>query len=83
MKLKVWAFGLALGIVWGLSLFILTLIAINTGYSYADIFLGVIDSIYPWYSWSVAGAFVGLGLGFIDGFLGGAIIAWIYNRFVK
>lgn len=81
MKLKVWAFGLALGIFWGSSLFVLTLIGINT--TYADLFLGVIDSIYPWYSWSVAGAFVGLGLGFIDGFLGGAIIAWIYNRFVK
>jgi len=42
MKLKVWAFGLALGIVWGLSLFVLTLIAINTGYSYAELFLGVV-----------------------------------------
>ncbi len=81
MKLKVWAFGLALGIVWGLSLFVLTLIGINT--TYADAFLGVIDSIYPWYSWTVAGAFVGLGLGFIDGFLCGVIVAWIYNRFAK
>jgi hypothetical protein len=39
-------------------------------------------SIYPGYSISPGGSFLGLIYGFLDGFIAGAVIAWIYNKVV-
>ena len=76
MKLRVRAFGLAVGIVLGLGIFLATLCDVvrekgETLQSLESFFLG--------YSISFSGAIVGLIWGFVDGFICGALIAWLYN----
>lgn len=81
MQLRPLALGVGLGFVWGVSLFITTWVSFYTGY--ADLFLKTLaGSIYPGYSISPVGSFLGLIYGFLDGFIGGAVIAWIYNKVV-
>lgn len=74
-------FGLSGGIIWGVVLFVVTLIALWTGY--ATNFLNLMSQIYPGYSISVTGSFVGLLYGFVDAFIGLYIFAWIYNYLQK
>lgn len=82
MKLRPLALGVALGCVWGVSVFITTWVSYYTGY--AKLFLEVMaGAIYPGYSISPAGSFIGLLLGFADGLVGGAAVGWIYNRVAK
>jgi hypothetical protein len=70
--------GVSGGIIWGLCMFICTILALLTGYS-VD-FLNVMRSVYPGYSISWGGAIVGLIYGFADGFAGFFLLAWIYNK---
>ena len=71
--------GVALGLVWGGSLFITTWLSYYTGYG--KLFLEVLaGSIYPWYTISPAGSFLGLCYGFLDGFVSAGLIAIIYNK---
>jgi hypothetical protein len=79
MRLKPLTFGLALGITWGVVFFFTTWLSAFTGY--AAEFLRVLGvSIYPGYSISPLGSFIGLGYAFVDGFVMGTIIAWVYNK---
>jgi hypothetical protein len=79
MQLRPSALGVGLGLIWGVSLFITTWISYYTGY--ADLFLRTMaGSIYPGYSISPGGSLLGLIYGFIDGFIAGAVIAWVYNK---
>lgn len=71
--------GLALGVTWALAMFITTLISLGTGY--AQLFLDVMQSIYPGFSISVTGSIIGLIYGFIDGWVAGIVIGWLYNLF--
>ena len=77
MKLDKKALGLTLGILWGVTLFLVTLLARydNGGYT-----LGLLIRIYPGYYVTYPGAFLGLVYGFVSGFLGGWVVAWLYNR---
>ncbi len=82
MKLKPFALGITLGIVWGGALFFTTLLSVFTGYG--KLFLEALpQSIYPGYSISLVGSFLGLIYGFLDGLICGALIGWIYNKFAK
>ncbi len=80
MKLDVRAFALACGILWGLGLFALTwwIIAFD-GATGEPTLLG---RLYRGYTISAAGSFVGLVWAFLDGLVGGAIFAWLYNLLV-
>jgi len=82
MKLKPAALGIALGLVWGSSLFATTWLSYFTGYG--KLFLEVLaKSIYPGYTISPLGSFLGLAYGFLDGFVSAWLIAVIYNKLVK
>ena len=72
------ALGVAGGIIWGLAMFISTILAMYTGY--ATSFLSMMESVYPGYSISWAGCFIGAIYGFIDLFIGLSLIAWLYNK---
>lgn len=69
--------GLSGGIVWGLGLFLLTLLSIWTGY--AGMFLSIIEDIYIGYTVTYLGSLIGLVYGFVDAYVGLYIFAWIYN----
>ncbi|MCK4909900.1 MAG: bacteriophage holin [Planctomycetes bacterium] len=78
-KLNPMAFGLAAGIFWGVCLFLWTMAAVLFGY--AEEPLELFEHIYPWYTVSIKGSFLGLIWGLIDGFVACGIFAWLYNRF--
>lgn len=77
MKLNVRALALTSGIIWGIGLFLVTWwIIIFEGASGDLTFLG---RIYRGYEISAIGSIIGLIWGFVDGLIGGAIFAWLYN----
>lgn len=80
-KCDVRAAGLSLGIVWsGLIFFCgLTSLFFNWGTKFVDVFA----NIYPGYHASLLGSVIGAFWGFIDGGLGGVLMAWLYNKFVR
>lgn len=77
MRLNVKAFGLTCGILWGLGLFVITwwIIAFE-GVTGEPTFIG---RLYRGYSISPAGSFIGFVWALVDGLVGGAIFAWLYN----
>ncbi len=79
MKLNVRALGLAGGIAWGLVIFLLTYWFLIFGYE--GVTLARLSNVYLGYSVTWYGAFVGLIWGFVDGFIGGVLLAWLYNKF--
>jgi hypothetical protein len=82
MRLKPLALGLAIGLFWGVVLFVTTWLSFYTGYG--RLFLETLaQSVYPGYSISPVGSFIGLLYGALDGFFCGVIISLIYNKFAK
>ncbi len=80
-KLNVKAFGLAVGIVWGVGMFVLGIIAMAFGWG--DRFVEILSSLYIGYKATFLGSIVGAVWGFIDAGIGGIIVAWLYNKFAK
>jgi hypothetical protein len=78
MKLNVKALALTCGLLWGGAVLFATLWLLALGYD--GFLISRLDHFYLGYSFSVAGAFIGLFYGFVDGAIGGALLAWLYNR---
>ena len=78
MKLNIKAFALACGILWGLGLFLLTWWIIAFDGATGEV--TIIGRLYRGYTISPLGSVLGLLYGFVDAFIGGAILAWLYNR---
>jgi hypothetical protein len=77
MRLNVRAFALACGLLWGLGLFVLTWwIILFDGPSSDPTFLG---RVYRGYEVTAVGSVVGLAWALVDGAIGGAVFAWLYN----
>ena len=79
MKLNPRAFALSAGILWGLSVFFITIWLVIIGS--AGTTMALLHEFYFGYSVSIIGAFIGLIWGLIDGLIVGFIFAWIYNLF--
>ena len=82
MKLSTKGLALASGILWGLAMLVMGLANLVWG-SYGQQFLQLMASVYPGYhaTRSIAEVVVGTLYGFVDGLVGGAIFAWLYNQF--
>ncbi|MCK4942728.1 MAG: bacteriophage holin [Candidatus Aminicenantes bacterium] len=79
MKLNVKAFGLTCGLFVGVGLFLVTWwIILFSGATNEVTFIG---KVYRGYTISPLGSVIGLAWGLVDGFIGGAIFAWLYNFF--
>ncbi len=76
-RFNVRAFAITTGLVWGFGLFVLTwwIIAFD-GSSTEPTFIG---KIYRGYEVTAMGSLIGLVWAFVDGLIGGAIFAWLYN----
>jgi len=83
MKLNVKAFGLSLGILWGASLIIMALVAMYSANNYGAGFVSAVGTLYIGYKITIPGAIIGGIWGFIDAGIGGAILAWLYNKLAK
>ncbi len=78
-QLNVLAAGLTAAVFWGGSMFLGTWIAM--WFEYGSSLLEVMTGCYPGYEITPIGSLIGLFWGFIDAFLGGVILAWLYNFF--
>ncbi len=77
MELRKRALGIAVGLVWGLSILVVTWWLLIRG-TPGEI-VSKLSTVYLGYSYSWGGSIIGFLWGFVDGFIGGFLIAWIYN----
>lgn len=77
-KLSPVGLGFSLGILWGLSVLSIGLIAYF--HSYGKPFVEAMSSLYIGYAPSIQGSILGGIIGFIDAFIMGFLIAWLYNK---
>jgi len=84
MKLSLKAFTLTCGLIWGGSVLMVGL-ANLVWPSYGVAFLQLCSSIYPGYhaNPTLGSVLVGTGYALVDGAIGGAIFAWVYNLCAK
>ncbi len=80
MRLNVKACALTGGVLWSISLFVMTWWLIVRGG--AEDVESLIGHFYLGYSVSPVGSVIGLGWALVDGLVGGAVVAWVYNLFV-
>ena len=81
MKIDVRAMALTIGILWGAQfLFLGILMRFFPGYG--ETWIQLWADVYPLYEGSggVLDTLIGTVFGLIDGILGGAVVAWLYNR---
>ena len=85
MKLSIRSAALSLGLLWAGAMLVVgaaaTLLGVRDGGYYGQDFLLAVASIYPGYK-GVPGwgqALLGTAYGFVDGAVGGALLAWLYN----
>jgi len=83
MKLSVKGLALASAILWGVAMLCMGLANLIWA-NYGQQFLQTIASVYVGYhaTRSIGEVMVGTLYGFVDGLIGGAVLAWLYNQFV-
>ena len=81
MELRKRAFGLAIGLFWGLVILLGTWFLLLRG-SPGEVFSKA-SSFYIGYSYSWGGGIIGFIYGFATGFIAGVFIAWLYETFCK
>jgi len=84
MKFNTKALAVTSGVLWGLAMLVTGLGNLIWG-NYGRQFLQTMSSVYPGYhaTRSVSEVVVGTLYGVVDGLVGGAIFAWLYNQFAK
>lgn len=73
-------FGLSLGIIFGLSIFVATNWLILKGGRNVGMHLQLLSQYFIGYRVTFWGSIIGFFYGFAMGTLSGALIAWIYNK---
>lgn len=84
MTINTKGLAMASGILWGVAMLGMGLANLIWA-NYGQQFLQIMASVYPGYhaTRSVAEVIVGTLYGAVDGFIGGAIFAWLYNQFAR
>jgi hypothetical protein len=78
MTLNIKAFALTCGLLWGFGLFFLTWwVLFFEGATGEPTMIGL---VYRGFNISPMGSVIGLAWALVDGTVGGAIFAWLYNR---
>ncbi len=70
------ALGVAVGVLWAIYVFLAGIIAM---FDWGTALVVALSSLYVGYGASIIGALIGAVWAFADGFIAGAIIAWVYN----
>ena len=84
MKLSIKSITIATALVWGGCVAGVGLVNLDSP-SYGTVFLQCVSSIYPGFhnSRNIVDVLVALGYALVDGAIGGAIFAFLYNFFCK
>jgi hypothetical protein len=84
MKLSVKGLTLAAAIIWGFGFLFVAAVDL-LWFPYGGAFLEVMSSVYPGYkaTASLDSVVVGTLYALVDGAIGGALFAWVYNCFAK
>ena len=80
MRFNVKVFALTCALVWGFGVFALTWWII--AFDGATDEMTMLGRLYRGYSITPLGSVIGLGWALLDGLIGGAIFAWLYNFFL-
>jgi len=80
-RLNPTALGLSMAIFLAVSCFILVILSTYIGY--ATEIVELMGTVYIGVESSLVGAFFVLPWAFVDGFIGGFLIAWLHNRFAE
>ncbi|MFQ5695324.1 MAG: hypothetical protein ACE5HB_04990 [Terriglobia bacterium] len=85
MKLSVKGLAITLGLVWGILAMFLVGLGNLIWQGYGQPFLEVMASVYPGYhaEATFGQVIIGTLYGLLDGAVGGALIAWVYNQFAR
>jgi len=78
MKINALRFGVALGLVYGVSLVFLAWLA--WWFQYGNVWVDFLATVYYGYAASFPGGVLGFFWGFVDFFVLGFVFAWLYNR---
>ena len=77
-KLSVKGLALAGGVLWSFYTLLIGLAAWL--FNWGTGLVSVMASLYIGFSPTLAGSLIGAAWAFIDGVIGGAVIAWVYNK---
>lgn len=84
MRLSPTGLAMASGVLWGAAILFVGVINLGST-SYGAAFLQFLASIYPGYHFTrgFGDLLVVTVYGFVDGWIGGFLLAWLYNRFSR
>jgi hypothetical protein len=80
MRLNAQAWGIAFGFLFGIGLFLATIVLVVKGGENVGQHLGLLSVYLPGYRVTVAGAFLGFAYMFVIGYALGRLIGVVYNR---
>lgn len=80
LRLNAQAWGIAFGLLFGIGLFVATIILVVKGGENVGQHLGLLSVFLPGYRVTVAGAFLGFVYMFVIGYALGRLIGAVYNR---
>lgn len=80
-RLSICNLGMALGCVWGLTLFAIAMLSMYAGIGTP--FVELFGTIYRGFEAALIGSFIGFAWGFVNGFITGMLIAMFYNLFSR
>ncbi|HGY91023.1 MAG TPA: hypothetical protein ENK43_07610 [Planctomycetes bacterium] len=77
------AWGIALGMLFGLGLFVATIVLVIKGGEHVGQHLSLLRVYFPFYSVTWGGAFIGFAYAFLVGYALGRLICIFYNLAAK
>jgi len=83
LKLNSRAWGIALGLLFGVGLFLATILLVVRGGAEVGPHLNLLGMFLPGYRVSVAGAFIGFAYMFVLGYAIGRLIGSVYNAMAR
>lgn len=80
VRINARAWGISVGLLFGLGLFIATNVLVFRGGPTVGPHLGLLAMFFPGYSVTLAGSFIGFVYAFVLGYAAGRLIGVVYNR---
>jgi len=83
LRLNARAWGIALGLLFGLGLFVATIVLVLQGGPAVGRHLGLLSAFFPGYRVTLAGSFIGFVYAFVLGYGVGWTIGRVYNALAR